>query len=278
MTRKQAVFIIIVNAMISTVISLCVAFLVLLPQERAQEDPEQSVATPLLMANSTAQGARATEAVEPAPPTATPIVYIVQPGDTISSLALKFDVAGADIIAANQIQNPDFLVAGVELSIPVGGLPPATSALTPIPAASETPLPFEPPSVNLTATALSPDGGTGGVSPGTTPIASGLRMEISEIRGVGDAEQELVTVTNAGDELADLEGWTLSDAEGNTYVFPNYRLWPAGTVTVHTGIGLDGDPMSSLFWGRLEPVWAPGEVATLRTNEGIVVVTYVVSP
>jgi LysM repeat protein len=278
MTRKQAAFIIVVNAMISTVISLCVAFLVLLPRERAQEDPQQPVATPIQTANNAAQGAGATEAIDPAPPTATPIVYIVQPGDTISSLALKFDVPGADIIAANQIQNPDFLVAGVELSIPVGGLPPVTTTWTPIPAASETPLPFEPPSVNLTATALSSDGGTSGVSPGTTPIASGLRMEISEIRGVGDAEQELVTITNAGDQLADLEGWTLSDAEGNTYVFPNYRLWPAGSVTVHTGIGLDGDPMSSLFWGRLEPVWAPGEVATLRTNEGITIVTYVMSP
>jgi hypothetical protein len=109
-------------------------------------------------------------------------------------------------------------------------------------------------------------------------MADSLQMEIAEIIGAGSAEQEQVTITNTGDELADLVGWTLSDSEGNTYLFPNYRLWPESSVTVHTGIGQDGDPISSLFWGRLQSVWTPGEVATLRTAEGIVVVTYVVSP
>lgn len=103
-------------------------------------------------------------------------------------------------------------------------------------------------------------------------------LEIAEILGVGDLEQERVDISNVSDQLVDMTGWTLANPDGNTYVFPNYRLWPGGTVTVHTKIGQDGEPITSLFWGRIEPVWIPGEVATLRNAEGVTIVTYVVNP
>jgi len=292
MTRKQAVFIIAVSALISTLISLCVAFLVISP---AKLDPSGSRP----VAEPPAQGAaRAGQPVEaptqagvevlaPVPPTATPIVYVVQPGDTISSLALKYSVPGADIIAANQIQNPDFLVSGIELIIPVGGLPPAQAAdlpalaaatWTPVPTVTHTPLPFEPPSTELTGT-VTPGAGESVDSPSTSIPAEGeLRVRITEILGIGDLEQERVDISNGSDQLADMTGWTLANPDGNTYVFPNYRLWPGGTVSVHTRIGQDGDPITSLFWGRLEPVWMPGEVATLRNAEGVALATYVPRP
>jgi hypothetical protein len=109
-------------------------------------------------------------------------------------------------------------------------------------------------------------------------VDGGPQLAITQIVGAGLTEQEQATIRNVGDQLADLEGWTLSDAEGNTYVFPNYRLWPQSSVTVHTGIGQDGEPLSSLFWGRLESVWRPGEMATLRNAEGLALATYVVNP
>jgi hypothetical protein len=183
-----------------------------------------------------------------------------------------------DIIAANQIQNPDYLVAGLELAIPVGGLPPATATWTPIPTATETPLPFEPPSAELTRPATQEEGQPTTASPTTAPVAGDLRVEITEITGVGDVEQEKVSIANISDQVADMTGWTLANPEGHTYIFPNYRLWPGGTVEVHTGIGQDGDPISSLFWGRLEPVWVPGELATLRNADGVTLATHAVSP
>lgn len=45
-------------------------------------------------------------------------VYIVQPGDTINVIAIKFDVSAEDIIAANSITDPNLLSVGTQLFIP----------------------------------------------------------------------------------------------------------------------------------------------------------------
>lgn len=45
-------------------------------------------------------------------------VYIVQPGDTINLIALKFDVSATDIIAANNITDPNLLSVNTQLVIP----------------------------------------------------------------------------------------------------------------------------------------------------------------
>lgn len=44
--------------------------------------------------------------------------YIVQPGDTLSSIAVRFNISLADLLAANSIENPNQLDAGQELVIP----------------------------------------------------------------------------------------------------------------------------------------------------------------
>jgi hypothetical protein len=95
---------------------------------------------------------------------------------------------------------------------------------------------------------------------------------------VGRIDQERVVLTSVGDQLADMEGWTLSDAEGNVYTFPNFRLWAGGSVTVHTRIGADGNPPANLYWGKLEPVWSPGEVVSLRDGQGAEIATAIVGP
>jgi hypothetical protein len=86
-------------------------------------------------------------------------------------------------------------------------------------------------------------------------------------------------MTNMGTALADMLGWTLSDGDGNVYTFPNFRLWGNGSsVTVHSRVGEDGNPPSNFFWGKLAPVWSPGEVATLEDGDGNVVDTFTVRP
>lgn len=62
--------------------------------------------------------------VPTAPPTATasptpaPIVYIVQPGDTLSAIADKLGVSQQAIIDANNLADPDRLADGQRLLIP----------------------------------------------------------------------------------------------------------------------------------------------------------------
>ena len=45
-------------------------------------------------------------------------VYIVQPGDTINLISIKFNVSAADIIAANNITDPNILSVNTRLVIP----------------------------------------------------------------------------------------------------------------------------------------------------------------
>ncbi len=45
-------------------------------------------------------------------------VYIVQAGDTINTIALRFGISPQDLIAVNQIANPDLLPVGTPLKIP----------------------------------------------------------------------------------------------------------------------------------------------------------------
>lgn len=51
-------------------------------------------------------------------PTPTATVYVVQPGDTLSGIAARFNVTVDDLVEANRIVNPDSLGVGQEITIP----------------------------------------------------------------------------------------------------------------------------------------------------------------
>lgn len=264
MTRKQMVLIIGVNAVISAVISLAVVLLVARPARVA--------ATP----TPTGALSAATRPVEVTSPTPEPVVHVVQSGDTISGLALLYDVPEEYIIAANQLANPNFLQVGMRLVIPVGGLPNVTATFTPAPTPTDTPQPILPPSAE-TATAEAEPIATVILPTTPTAAAGAPSIEITEIVGAGQVDQEQVRVTNTGDGKTDLEGWTLSDADGNIYTFHTVSLWPGGGVILHTRIG-SNNPPTDFYWGKLEAVWSPGEVATLKDALGQEVATFVVGP
>ena len=270
MTRKQVALIISVNAVISAAISVVVALLIF------QVQPVEVFSTPT--STSTAVAVSTEAAVVALTPAQEPVVHTVQSGDTISGLALLYDVPEENIIAANQLVNPDFLQVGMQLVIPVGGLTAATATFTPAPTPTDTPIPFEPPSADMTATAAAELGVTATALPQPPPSTGELQVEIAEVLGVGQADQETVVINNLGDRVADMQGWTLSDTDGNIYTFPNLRLWGEGSVMVHTRIGQDGNPPANLFWGKLEAVWSPGDVVTLKDALGTTVSTLVVEP
>jgi LysM repeat protein len=267
MTRKQMAFIIAVNALISTAISVVVALLIVRPAGVAFT-PTPTTAVAVL-----------TQPVVAATPTPGPVIHTVQSGDTISGLALQYDIPEADIIAANQLTNPNFLQVGMELVIPVGGLAQATATFTPAPTATDTPIPFEPPSADITATAATEAGATTTPLLTSLPTLGELQIDISEVIGAGNVEEERVIITNNGERLADMAGWTLSDVDGNIYTFPNFRLWGNGSsVTVHSRIGQDGSPPANFYWGKLESIWSAGETVTLKNAQGEVISDAVVAP
>jgi LysM repeat protein len=272
MTRKQMAFVITVNAVISAGITLLLVLVIL---------PASNVTTPRAPAATmpTSDAEQVTRSASGPTPTPEPVVHVVQTGETISGLAFQYDVPEEDIIAANQLENPNLLRVGMELLIPVGGLPEATSTFTPVPTPTDTPIPFEPPSAEMTATAAAEAGATATGLPTPMPATGELQIDITEVTAPGEVDREGVVITNEGDHLADMQGWTLNDADGNVYTFPNFRLWGSGSsVTVHTRIGQDGNPPANFFWGKLEAIWSLGEVVTLEDADGNVIATYAVGP
>lgn len=205
------------------------------------------------------------EAVNTQPPTPTdsptpmpPLVYTVQEGDTLLAIAQTYGVTVEEIVEANGLANPDMLSIGQELIIPNVPAPPSPSAppaeapTEPSPTPAPTPLPTAPPT--------------------STPTGPPL-IEIWQVLGSGNLMAEIVIVGNRGGVVS-LEGWTLSDAEGNAYTFPALTLFTDAEVHVHSGAG--DDTPRDLYWGRNAPAWNGGELITLHDAAGSVVDTYIV--
>ncbi|MCX4912322.1 lamin tail domain-containing protein [Streptomyces sp. NPDC060011] len=86
-------------------------------------------------------------------------------------------------------------------------------------------------------------------------------------RSNGSLNGEWVEVTNSTWRAVSLNGWTLSDRDGNRYTFRHYRLAARSTVRVHTGVG--HDTAKDLFQDRRREVWDNrSDVATLKTDHG----------
>lgn len=116
-----------------------------------------------------------------------------------------------------------------------------------------------------TAAAAAPDSQTG--PSGQPPV------EIGQVLDAGNLDAELVIIYNRG-ELVNLSGWTLSDGEGVSFVFPDLTLFPGGEVRLRSASGASGPAV--IYWGRMESAWGKGNPLTLRDAEGGTVDTYVV--
>ena len=136
------------------------------------------------------------------PPSAEPLLHTVREGDTLGGIAQAYDVSVEALIAVNNLVNPDVLAVGQTLVIPVDGV----HTPTPI---SLTEAETEP---THTPTPLST------VLPTLTPSGPPL-VEIGQVLGSGDLAAEVVIVRNRGG-AANLEEWTLADAEGKHLYLP----------------------------------------------------------
>jgi len=260
-----------INAALSLVISLAVVIV----WDAVVRAP---TATPTPLAQATVTPAGTT-----VPPTATftpgpgePVTYRVQPGDTLLSIAAQFGVTVTDIMIANDLEDPNFIQVGQELIVPVGGLPELTPTATPVasPTAEPASSTVEPPSPQPTGT----PGPTDTPQPPTptplpvTPPATEPEVAIRDVLGAGVLADEAVLIFNGGQAVR-MEDWTLTDAQDNTYTFPNLFLGTGGSVRVHTGAG--SNSATDLYWGLDAPVWGePDDVATLRDESSLVIDTF----
>jgi hypothetical protein len=120
---------------------------------------------------------------------------------------------------------------------------------------------------------------THAVRPTPTPPLS-PRVVIVEVvipleSAFGDGD-EYIVLLNSSNHI-DMSGWTISDEQGNTYMFRDFILNDMSAVRIHSGGGQD--TQTDLFWGKTNPVWGSrksGKVV-LRdiTGAPVDVLTYV---
>ncbi|MGC8825850.1 MAG: LysM peptidoglycan-binding domain-containing protein [Anaerolineae bacterium] len=242
MSRRQLALVILINAVIAAAVSFAVVQVSLRQWERSR---------PAYMALPW-----------PSPtPSATPpqseILYVVQPGDSLTSIALRFRVSLEDLMRANGITDPDYISVGQKLLIPAG----ASAVITRAPEPTHTPA--APPTPLFTSTPAEP-----------TPTPQGPGLEITAVIGAGDIEQEALFLTNAGAAALNLKGWSVSDGRGHVYPFPDVTLKGHGTIILHTGAGQDDEV--NLYWGLDTALWEEGTTVLIKDAGGRVVLRHAV--
>ncbi|WP_435095507.1 lamin tail domain-containing protein [Halarchaeum sp. P4] len=114
------------------------------------------------------------------------------------------------------------------------------------------------------------DGSSGGSdgSDGTTGGDPAIEWVYAEADSLNE---ERVEIRNTGSETLDLSGYTLADAAGHSYTFPDgFMLAADSSVWVHTGDG-SGDS-NDRYAGYEQEVWNDGgDTATLTAANGTVV-------
>lgn len=120
--------------------------------------------------------------------------------------------------------------------------------------------------VALPATAADHDHGR---SHGESVFISGVQYESPGRvdRSNHSLNKEWVDITNGSRRAVNLDGWTLSGENGNTYTFHHVWLDRRSTVRLHTGVGRD--TKQDLYQDRRSYVWDDnGDTATLRDDYG----------
>lgn len=254
MPRRQLLFIVLLNGFISLAIAVAVVWVAEQRRPDAEElaalytpappvvlivtpTPAAPSAQPAVTAITNQPAATATSA--PAS-SGSPEIYVVEAGDSLFGIALKFGLTIDALMQANNLTNPDFVFVGQRLSIPGTG------------------------------SAASPAGGSEPVA-APPPATDGLELRVEQ---PGNLAQEQVQVVNDSDAAFNLQGWTLSREGGPIYTFGNLPIFPGGSVRLHSG---NGEANSvNLYWALAEPVWSSGTIARLRNPEGTLVTSVTV--
>jgi LysM repeat protein len=168
------------------------------------------------------------------PSTPTPVVYVIQPGDSLSAIADRYGISVEELSQANDIADPNVIQVGQKLVIP---------GPTSVPAATVPPTPT--------------------VTPNIPP-----QLEIVDVVSRGAPTAETLVLANRGRGIA-LQNWTLRDGQGNVFVFPNLYLATGAEVRIHTGSG--ANTPQHLYWNRETAVWGEsGDTAILADDRGVI--------
>ena len=98
------------------------------------------------------------------------------------------------------------------------------------------------------------------------PDANGRVIEITDVIGPGDINNETVTLHRLGTGDLNLSGWRIDDKAGHKFIFPDFVLNKNGAVQVNTRTGTN--TAINLFWNLTDAVWSTGKTVTLFDSQG----------
>ncbi len=284
MNRRQLGFIVLVNAVVSLAVALGVVWAV----DARRPDPEELAAryTPIVqtpvvqtldpVVASVATTAPVVAAVQDTEaPTAPPStiepgeqqIYVVQVGDSLFAIAERFHVSSDQIMAANEMKDPNVVFSGQRLKIPTTGTiipdtvtPPAPPAVVESPTAE--PPTTEPPTAAPPAAEIT-----------AAPTALAI-LQIETVDAPGNLLNEALLIVNNSDQAYNLQGWRLERQDGLAFTFGNVQLFQGSSIWVHSTIG--SDTSIALYWEQTSPVWQSGAVARLINAQGQQAATYTI--
>ena len=102
--------------------------------------------------------------------------------------------------------------------------------------------------------------------PAPLPALDQTVIEINNVYGIGDLENEEVVLKRVGEDELWLTGWTISDGDKNVYTFKELVVNRGGEVQLFTSAGHDG--VNALFWGLQSAVWKSGKTVFLYDYQG----------
>lgn len=91
-------------------------------------------------------------------------------------------------------------------------------------------------------------------------------VEVQLADGANDPNKEWVEIENQGFRTVYLQGYTLSNGNGEAFTFPDVALSPLRRVRVYTGAGADDE--DALYWNASAPVWSEADEAVLLDASG----------
>ncbi len=195
----------------------------------------------------------------PPPPTPTsppePTYHTVQAGESLSTISSIYGVSMQEIMDANGLLNENFIQAGQDLLIPIGGV--------------VIPEPVEEVE-NVTATPI-------GVPPTpipTVPLSEGeADLTVSSFNGIGEISAENILIVNNGSRSVEITGWTVRDSGGTVYTFGQGATLFGGGAGIQLFSGTGEDTTTSRYWGQAGSVWQSGEIVQIYDAEGTLQIT-----
>ncbi len=109
-------------------------------------------------------------------------------------------------------------------------------------------------------------------------VPSGLKITALQADAPGKDKEnpngEWVEITNQGETVVNMKGFTLKDEANHIYTFPDVNLAPGASVRLYSGMGQDTE--AKLYWGFVgKAVWNNGgDTAFLRDAQGNLVDVY----